>query len=189
MSKRVREANALCGFCRFPSKDNPHQWCPVAVANGNGVEIIRCGCECTAHLVKCMKCGIREPADKTDRVNPDTWSCVDPDECAAGIERRLAADPTIAMIRKFQESAEVRVRTERTARPASTSRANSGKCLHCDEPTKGGMFLPGHDASFLSSAIKTITAGDATLQQVLDTWEGLGISEALRGKLQKRAAA
>lgn len=183
------QARVKCGFCSFPSKDEPHAHCPIAVQNGNGTQIIRCGCDCTAHLVKCMRCGSRESLDNLDRINPETWACVDPDECAATIERRLAADPTVQMIRRFQEQAGERVKVERLTRPASSARPSSGACLHCGEPTKGGKFLPGHDATFLSSAIKSITAGDATLQEVLDTWAGLGVSEALQGKLHKRASA
>lgn len=185
---RVSDRMPKCGFCTFPATGEPHAHCPIATLNGDGVTVLRCACTCSAYLIKCFTCGLREQEadDGTGEVNPETWRCFDEDACAARIEARLAANPVIQQIRAIQAASETRVRAERIA---TTSRPTSGKCLHCGEPTKGGMFLPGHDAAFLSLATATIVAGDATLSEVLDSWAELGISEALRGKLQKRAVA
>lgn len=214
---KVSDKIPKCGFCTWPSHmhgsheldarlTSTDNHCPVGVANGDGITIYKCTCACSVNLIRCLDCGLIERFEDRDdldpkaynewlteratsehEVNPATWRCYDPAECAAKIERRLAADPLIQMIRSFQANAEKRVARERAERPSS-SRPTSGKCLHCGEPTKGGMFLPGHDAAFLAAAVQTISAGDATLGDVLNTWTGLGVSEALRGKLEKRAA-
>jgi hypothetical protein len=36
----------------------------------------------------------------------------------------------------------------------------SGKCECCGEPTRGGRFLPGHDAKLVSRLVEKIRAGD-----------------------------
>lgn len=190
-----------CGFCAWPSQGSVHapdarlhkhgeggSSCPVGILNGDG-SVLKCDCECSRNLVRCLDCGqVERPDPLEGDVNPATWRCFDPDDCRAKIEKRLAESPIIQMIRAVRAGAEERVREERATRPAREGRPTSGRCLHCGEPTKGGMFLPGHDATFLSAAIKTITAGDTTLVEVLNAWTELGISEALRGKLEKRAS-
>lgn len=204
----------MCGFCTWPSNGATHNLhdalsganhCPIATLNGDGVTLFPCDCPCAQGLIKCLDCGTRERFDDpthlgtkeyveamTERaqsdatVDPVTWRCYDPAECEARIEARLAADPVIQMIRSFQT--EEKKQQYRQERRSASSRPTSGVCLHCEEPTKGGMFLPGHDAAFLSSAVKSITDGNTTLPEVLELWAGLGISEALRAKLEKRAA-
>ena len=69
------------------------------------------------------------------------------------------------------------------------ARTDSGQCLHCGEPTKGGLFLPGHDAAYLAAIVKNIKGEDGvahTLDEWLAKMAQFGCSQALQDKLTKR---
>lgn len=54
------------------------------------------------------------------------------------------------------------------AKPASPG----GKCLCCGEATKGGVFLPGHDARYVSRQADAFVAADADEKgKILDLLE------------------
>lgn len=194
----VGSFNGKCGFCAF---GDSHDRCTTATTNGAGTKVYRCTCGCPrSQMIRCFTCDHREPVE-AGNINPETWRCIDPDECSARIERRLAANPIIRQIREIKEGVAERTRTDRAAaaeaaglpaprpRAAGPSRPTSGACLHCGEPTKGGKFLPGHDASYIAQAVTAIREGSVTLEATIESWELLGISEALRAKLAKRAVS
>lgn len=193
----------MCGFCTWPTHAHgPHiiederldpstTHCPVGVLTQNGTLVLKCECVCSRNLIKCFDCGVTQRADdKGGEVNPKTWRCIDPDGCQARIQKRLAADPMIQQIREARARASESTRETRVARAKATTpaRPNAGKCLHCGEPTKGGLFLPGHDSSFLAAAARDINERKRTLEEVTLDWEQLGTSEALRAKLAKRVS-
>lgn len=177
----IKPGKNRCGFCTT----NHHGSCPGGVMNGSGEEVITCACDCErAGTPRCLDCNRRG-----EDINPNTWRCVDPDDCRAFIEKRLQADPIIQQIRAIRADLADSNRPGaklRTPRPPS-NRVTTGKCLHCGEATKGGLFLPGHDSAHVSNAVRDIRTGQTTLQETIDSWSALGISEALQGKLQKRA--
>jgi hypothetical protein len=45
-------------------------------------------------------------------------------------------------------------------RKKAPPRSTSGKCECCGEPTRGGRFLPGHDAKLASALKKRVESGD-----------------------------
>jgi len=204
-----KSGTGKCGFCNWPADaarpwegepDRTHDHCPIGTLNGNEVVITRCACPCAADWIKCLTCGYREHMGAGE-VSTDNWRCADPDACHARIETRLNLNPTVRMIREIRARVTEEQRLERANRPRvvrldedgapiprreSTPRPTSGACLHCGEPTKGGKFLPGHDASYLSSTLAAIRDGATTLAETLGQWAGLGISDALQAKLTKR---
>jgi len=183
-----------CGFCTWGQR---HDLCPSGTLNGSGLEVIQCPCGCErSQQYKCLDCGTRDQGE----IDQSTWRCIDKDGCNARIEHRLATNPVIVQIREVRAAAaqgkeQLRaqerarrieagedvpaVRVKRDPRPAS------GQCLHCGEPTKGGKFLPGHDAAYLSILAAEI-AGGRSFDEVIEAMTAGGCSEALIGKLRKR---
>jgi hypothetical protein len=49
----------------------------------------------------------------------------------------------------------------------STPRPSSGACVCCGEVTRGGSFLPGHDAKYKSMLRAKAKGGDQAAQQLL----------------------
>lgn len=170
----------LCGFC----STGHHASCPGGVLNGNLTEVVRCACDCErSALRRCFDCGTREQAE----IDATTWRCVDRDACAAHIEKRLAASPVIQQIREIRDA--LNPTTESTPKAPQNRRAtskSSGACLHCGEPTKGGLFLPGHDAAYLSAAVKSVAARERTADEIREQWTGQGIGPGLMAKFEQR---
>jgi hypothetical protein len=174
MKRTTRVSNHKCGFCSYGLR---HDLCPGGTEQGDGTILI-CGCDCArSNEPRCLLCGARG----TDDVDPETWECRDPEDCDVRRQARLAKNAT------HQQIAKIKTELVRPARPrAESARQTAGKCLHCGEATKGGLFLPGHDAAYVRDTAATIVAGDANLHDVLNDWIAQGISDALQGKLRKR---
>uniref|UniRef100_A0AAU6R6R9 Helix-turn-helix DNA binding domain protein n=1 Tax=Micrococcus phage Olihed TaxID=3092209 RepID=A0AAU6R6R9_9CAUD len=167
-----------CGFC----SSGHHDKCPGGVLNGNQTEVVICPCGCDTPKLRCLNCNARED------VNPATWTCNDVDGCTrATTARREKAHRDLYGDRPSPEARTAREVQETPKKPRA-ARAG-GRCVCCDEPTKGGLFLPGHDSRYLSRTVDAIKGGVVTLDATLDAWAARGLSEALRGKLQKRVAA
>ena len=63
-----------------------------------------------------------------------------------------------------------------------------GKCVHCGAETKGGNFLPGHDAAFVSGLVKEVVEAKftkASEKSARDTLKKANASEALTAKFEK----
>lgn len=63
------------------------------------------------------------------------------------------------------------------------------ECLCCGQPTKGGRFIPGHDARLIGQIIRnTSPATDLAPAKAADWMRKNGCSELLIAKLEKRIA-
>lgn len=168
-TKRVR-----CGYCLTGN----HQGCAVAVRCGEkkvDKMIWRCACACeTAQSTKCVDCNRRG-------VEVTSYStCIDPEDCRSYLQTKRREN-----MRDLTGSAEydpdnpTQPRPTRLPRKATTS---GGKCTCCGEPTRGGKFLPGHDARWVSSKVAEYTE---TKDNRIPA-EILAVSEALHAKFMKR---
>lgn len=160
-----------CGFCQFPNKNwpgpgNPHPNCPRAVRNGPGAEfkIIACDCTepgCGSSIFRCTFCKTEEQ----EAIDPNDWSCIDKEACRIRIQTRLDNDPRYQELIEIRSTAMAKVANENAEKKATakkTATPKVGKCVHCGEATKGGKFLPGHDAAYVSGLVKASLAKPAT---------------------------
>lgn len=147
-----------CQYCR----NHLHESCPGAVRlQRRGLWL----CYCCRKAPRCLECGA------TAGINSEFWACLDPLECQHRIVLRQRNSPLWNMLQQAKVSgiAERRRRRETEAkiraalpvdedeqldqaakRVASLRRSSSGNCECCGAPTKGGRFLPGHDAKLKS---------------------------------------
>lgn len=149
-----------CNFC----KGHLHQSCPGAVKDAHPKQQLWiCYC-CGINNVRCLSCGATEDID-TER-----WVCTDSYVCQGRVELRRQNSPLVTLLQQCKVAAVNarrlrRVETARIwarvpsneermleeARKASTPRrGTTGTCECCGEATKGGKFLPGHDARLKS---------------------------------------
>lgn len=172
-----------CGFC----KTENHEFCPRAV-RGHGpkmaAKIWPCDCQgCKGgENLRCLECKNEAPGD----VDPKLWSCFDQDACQARITTRMRANPALAMMEDI-----VMARATKTeAKPAAAKRApaqpKTRDCAcDCGGETKGGMFLPGHDARFVKELVASVVDKERTLTQARAHAKATGISEVLTQKFEK----
>lgn len=160
-SRKVR-----CGFCA----DGKHANCCVAIRWGkHGERIWRCSCTCETATTgtRCLDCG-RKGREVTDRS-----VCVDQDECRGYVQSRRR-DYMTGQPQLDGDGAPRRLPKHRT--PAG------GRCICCEAPTRGGRFLPGHDARWLSAQVKAyIETGDNRVEQQVRE-----VSAALHAKFVER---
>ena len=177
--KTTKIGKLECGFCRTGGR---HDLCPGGILNGNQTEVIVCSCKCDTPKLRCLDCNAR-----TD-VNPATWTCNDVEACAqVRAARRAAHAETLPRLAKDPEGTDTpRKRTRSSEGPSKPAR--TGSCLCCGEATKGGLFLPGHDARYLARTVTEIKGGQS-LDDTMTAWARQGISEALQAKLVKRLGA
>lgn len=144
-----------CGWCL----DGNHALCVVAVAMSEGL-IWRCSCQAEGHpSSRCVICGRRDvPVDVRSR-------CVDRVDCAA----HRAARPRL---RRHGEAVE---ETEVVPAPTATPRG----CICCNEPTRGGLFRPGHDSRHISALVAQVMAGETTLALARSSIADLGSTPLL----------
>lgn len=168
-----------CMFCAT----GQHKSCPGAVRNGKANRLILC--YCCRREPRCLTCG---QADASE-VNPHTWGCLDQLGCDGRVRVRVENSPLFRMIQLCKVDAIVRRRAvnasaERITRavgpegdtfdepyvkPKRPPRASSGVCAcPCEGVTKGGEFLPGHDAKMKSLLRKAAKSGDMDAQQALE---------------------
>lgn len=183
-----------CGFCSVQRGSNaPHDpdKCAIGIKHQgrhekykNGVVWI-CGCEeCPPGRRKCAYCGNRE----TDEVDPDTWECFDVEACRALVEERRANDPLLVQLRDIKEKAEMaKIEDNKVAKKAAAPKTGTCVC-GCNGETKGGKFLPGHDARFVSTLVGQVADAKFTAkaeQAARKSLTGAGASEKLVGKFDK----
>jgi hypothetical protein len=125
---------------------------------------------------------------RPDEVNPETWSCLDKSGCEGRIAARLTQAPLWNMLQQCKVSSTNTRRSRRLVaaalkeaigpevdefdrpivRPPRQPRPSAGVCECCGSPTKGGKFLPGHDARMKSRLRTAAKAGDGTAQAELN---------------------
>jgi hypothetical protein len=162
----VRSGGRTCGFC----STNSHSNCKGAIRNGD-LSVFLCPCPCVANKPKrCTECFSSEPGDLGR-----PWLCDDRSACDARIQARLDASPTYRKIMEF---------LERNHEPSRTSARKSAACLCCDQATRGGNFLPGHDGKWLVKWFDKVKQNEVSKDQALD--EVTKVSEHLAKKLEKK---
>lgn len=182
-----------CGFCN----DKNHARCAVGVKHAGrhdkypqGV-VWTCTCEeggCTTGRRKCAYCNNRN----TEEVDPGTWECFDIEACRATVQAKRESDPLYHQLNEIQrraEMAKIENAAEKTAKRAE-SKPKTGTCVcGCAGTTKGGKFLPGHDARFVSVLVSGVAdakftkkADDAARKRLKE----VGASDALQGKYTKQ---
>lgn len=158
----VYPGKMACGHCGT----GRHSSCVVATENGDW-SLTRCGCGCPPSLgARCLDCGERNPL----LVAPD-MHCVDRLDCEAAIAARLAVNPIHQVLQQALADKRRRQAEYEAAHPELTqakqerlaglrqSRPTSGSCLCCGGPTKGGLFLPGHDARLVARLARSVDDG------------------------------
>ena len=109
-----------CGFCSH----NTCGPCKGMIRNGDG-SLYQCPCDCFVTKVEiCTHC---MTSDQNHLGRP--WLCHDRGACADRLKARLAKDKGYQLLNKY-----------------FSALGTSGSCLCCGRPTKGGKFLPGHNA-------------------------------------------
>lgn len=183
--------DTLCGFCN----DGNHKACAIGVKYmgrqahakyPNGI-VWACRCTsggCTQGRRKCAVCGNRV----TEEVNPETWQCFDVEACQAVVETRRENSPFLAQLREIKERVEMAKVQEAATKKKATS-PKTGTCVcGCEGTTKGGKFLPGHDARFVSSLVSNAAESNFSNKSVTAARKSLtsvGASDALQAKFEK----
>lgn len=173
-----------CGFCQ----SNHHGRCAVGTRvvgppkkYPNGA-VILCGCTdggCEPGRRKCTYCNNR----KTEEVSPETWECLDLDACRETVEQRRRANPLYNDLREAKERATM-AKTEATKTKAVKT-AKTGTCLVTGKTTKGGLFLPGMDARYVSERVADVQGKVRTEAQARKQMKDDGVSEKLVAKFEK----
>jgi hypothetical protein len=184
--RKQKKEMTRCGFCAFPNKlwggpGTPHPNCPRAVRNGPNAQfkIITCECKepgCGDQVLRCTYCKSEEPG----AIDPNDWSCIDKESCRAGIQTRLVNNPLYQELEEIRSTAMAKVANENAEKATKKAAAapKTGECLHCGGTTKGGKFLPGHDAAYVSAlvaeSLKTPKTEDANRKKAVAASESLG---------------
>ncbi|WKW85426.1 hypothetical protein SEA_MILANI_35 [Microbacterium phage Milani] len=172
-----------CGFCTTGDR---HDLCPGGILNGNGREVVLCGCTEHELVRRCLDCNLRS----NEAVDEATWQCTDQDSCAA--RRAKAREKSLVALYGSADTENPLRAVPRTEKPEKApSKPKTGTCLCCGETTGGGLFRPGHDSKYLTRCVASIKENpnpQVALDLALLVWSNQGISEALQGKLRKRVA-
>lgn len=195
-----------CGGCVH----GHHDLCPGAVFNPGSGEVIipgsgstptlyagelrYCPCDDPTHVprtIRCRSCGYRNP----DTGTTDRGECVDSDACRV----RSSTNQLFLFLREcqttrvvtsgaLQERARRATPAERDEARAQRTAQKARPCLcGCSGATKGGLFLPGHDARLVSKWGADYDGADPDRQRdAVDRFAALGMSPALAAKLAKR---
>lgn len=128
-----------CGWCGT----GHHDGCRVKLKMTNG--LWTCGCECVEreHKTRCTRCGRRDqPVTNHDS------SCIDVEGCYNYVEQRRRSNPQWLALQAVTQLKEKRMSAATEEKVAKAPK--TGECRCCGGTTKGGDFLPGHDARFVS---------------------------------------
>lgn len=152
--------------------------------------LVLCYCCGTGTDPRCLDCGCTD----LDQVNAEIWTCVDLGVCRDRIRLRQENDRLYQMLQACKSAAYVQRRSIRLVRDqisadvpddedltldnlqASLRRRSArlgqqeatGSCLCCGEPTRGGLFRPGHDAKYKSTLRRSAASGDAGARTELE---------------------
>jgi hypothetical protein len=161
-----------CGHC----KTGLHRSCkgairvPVSKKLPDG--LLRCHCPDCVPQVRCLDCHNQFE----DEVDPRWWACIDRDVCLGRIALRQRNDPVWQLIqscksrgawlRREDRLRRALIRAETLSESVDAAavrgepRPTVGQCECCGQPTKGGRFLPGHDAKLKGRLKRLNAAGD-----------------------------
>lgn len=171
----VRVGTKNCGFCN----NDRHESCPGGLRQGRtGVWV--CPCSDCKPAPRCLNC----KNTRHEELDLNTWSCLNRTECQLAIRSRLEQDPLYQQLKQIREKTEMaKVTAEKPARTAAAPKV--GKCLVTGKPTKGGLFLPGMDARYVSQTVKAVMEKELTLTQARKQLKDDGVSEKLVAKFEK----
>lgn len=184
MALTIRDGGHQCGFCGSGNTekcvrgtkymgDQPHAKYP------EGVVWV---CKNAGGKRRCARCNNR----KTKEINPETWECFDIEACHGTIEKRLAEDPFYQELREIKERVNMAKITENKEKAEKVAKVKEPThCACCGEQTKGGKFLPGHDARYVSTLVEAVTSKNQTKAQAVKTLKDAGASDALQAKFEK----
>jgi hypothetical protein len=184
----VKAMDSVCGFCATGYHDN----CPIGVVMRrhahypNGIVWV-CACQkgdCAKKRRRCTNCNNTRKGE----VDKATWLCKDTVACNDTVTVRRDNDPLLESIRKAREMAKV-TETEKKAATKAATKPKTGTCVcGCKGTTKGGLFLPGHDARFVSSLVGNAEEKGFTKTAIADGAKALkdaGASDTLQPKYPK----
>lgn len=184
--------STLCGFCNTGNCAK----CVIGTVMRKssrypeGGVVWRCNCTsetCSkrkkAVKAKCVECG----NINQDEVDPKSWACKDATDCAAVVTARRESDPFLVHIEKIRSSTMAKIENEKAT--AKKAVAKTGTCVcGCKGTTKGGLFLPGHDARFVSTLVgkaESAKFSKASVAEGKKTLKDAGASEKLLAKFDK----
>ena len=185
-TKRRKISTRKCGFCAT----GDHDICARTHRNGKVPNtkidrLITCGCVapgCPARKLRCMDCkNVRE-----DEIDPESMLCSDREACVTVQEQRRADSPFYQQIKQIKEKVMADQKVEKAEKAAKAPKV--GTCLVTGKPTKGGKFLPGMDAKYVSLRVEDVLEKRATEAQARKRILDETGSEALVGKFDKSIA-
>ncbi len=181
-STLVITGTRLCGFC----SDGNHNRCPHAIENGLSKatpprpRIWLCPCAepgCGGTILSCIRCKrVHDDVDPTERV------CMDRDACNARIDHGRRNNPIYQQVREIQEKHRMAKEENKPVREPAKPKVGVCKC-GCEGATKGGDFLPGHDARLVSQTVKAVLEKKQTEAAARKTMSPF--SDALKAKFDK----
>lgn len=154
-----------CGHCSTGPAPHPH--CPGVITNGNGI-VLHCPCRCRS--IHCRSCQ-GKPED-VGEIDPIRWRCLDTAACGvrvADAREAVRAKLLGPKYKKPETNMKYGEALDETPKPArKPARAKTGVCqCGCGGATRGGRFLPGHDAKLKSALAITRNQSDDRAKQVL----------------------
>lgn len=182
-----------CGWCQT----GQHARCRTGYWNPKTKSLAICPCKQHAgEPVRCRLC--RHEATEGNPLIGDLMICQDQDGCAGRLADKADANPTMQMIREIRAALRTSVQTDEQgnevvvvrktrAERKAEARPKTGKCLCCGEATKGGLFLPGHDARFVSRLAADVESGDVTLDWAREKLANCSL--ALQAKFERKLEA
>lgn len=180
--RKTRPSTMVCGFC----SSGHHNLCPRAVRNGDGTPL-PCACNepyCGGQVLRCLDC-----KNEADGEIADSWRCIDRDACADTQRVRLDRNPHLRLVREVMKRVAETQAVEKAEKAKAEKKVKEPTyCVHgCGGETKGGKFLPGHDARYVAELVKAILDKDDPLTEdkALEKMGEQGLTEALQQKLQK----
>lgn len=134
-----------------------HARCAGAFWNPATRQAIVCTCPNHQDENRCRVCR-RAHADLTD-YDQYNHTCVDTDACLARVQARAAANPIIQMIKECRGENETDTGIPPPPRARGGKSPRDCECA-CGGKTRGGRFIPGHDAKLKSVLLKKSAGGD-----------------------------
>lgn len=143
-----------------------HSKCKGVLLGANGQVQCVCPCGCHKDQKRCSDCGTEDA-----ELDPATLRCANRPHCAERIQRALEATDIWKLAEESRRRAAAA--TSDTLRAPSATRPREGRCQHCGEPTRGGIFLPGHDAKLKGELKRAAAAGGvpAAVEVIVRGWD------------------
>lgn len=180
LARGLNTGRIPCGFCGGGNHDR----CPRGFLNSGRIWV----CPCPAYHPQPLRCITCNTYGDDSTIHPELYRCRDLAACERDHANRLSADPTVQIVREVRARVTERktimaddVKTKKT--PAKA--AKDCTC-NCGGKTKGGTFLPGHDARHISALVNLVLAQPAQEGEFRN--EVKGLSEALQKKFEKSLA-